>query len=165
MRRSTFLVATLAAFMSCSKSRVETPTATAPTERPSILLITLDTTRYDSIGPGAKDVETPSYNALVKRGLRFHYAYAAVPQTLPSHISMLTGLYPAGHGVHENSRYLGAQQPLVSEKLHAAGYRTGAFVSAFAVARRFGLGRGFDIYDEDFGDDKAERPANETTDR
>ena len=77
---------------------------------------------------------------------------------------MLTGLYPAGHGVHENGRYFSDRVPMLAEKMKAAGYSTAAFVSAFAVARRFGLARGFDVYDDDFGADRAERPANETTD-
>ena len=56
----------------------------------------------------------------------------------------LTGLYPAGHGVRENGRDLAADRPLVSERLHGAGYRTAAFVSSFVLARRFGLARGFE---------------------
>ncbi|HEY3052427.1 MAG TPA: sulfatase-like hydrolase/transferase [Thermoanaerobaculia bacterium] len=154
----------LIALTACTKHGAVPPDAPAA-QRPSILLVTLDTTRADAIGPEAKSVETPSYNALVKRGLRFRYAYATVPQTLASHASMLTGLYPAGHGVHENGRYVAENQSLVTERLHSAGYRTAAFVSAFALARRFGLARGFDTYDEDFGDGKAERTAKETTDR
>jgi choline-sulfatase len=138
-------------------ARPETPAAP---ERPSILVVTLDTTRADAIGDA-----TPAFNALAARGLRFRYAYAAVPQTLPSHASMFTGLYPAGHGVHENARPLDERHPLVAERLKAAGYRTGAFVSAFALARRFGLARGFDVYDEAFGAGQAERSAKDTTDR
>src|SRR4029079_9811946 len=63
---------------------------------PSILLVTLDTTRADSIGPGAS-VATPSFNALAARGRVYTQAYATVPETLPSHTSIMTGLYPAGH--------------------------------------------------------------------
>jgi arylsulfatase A-like enzyme len=135
------------------------PEAPAP-QRPNILVITLDTTRADAMGP-----HTPAFNALAARGLRFRSAYATVPQTLPSHASMFTGLYPAGHGVHENARPLAENHPLVAERLNAAGYRTAAFISAFALAKRFGLARGFDVYDEDFGSGDAERPANETTER
>ena len=132
-------------------------------EPPSILLVTLDTTRADSIGPGnPKGISTPAFNALAARARQFRQAYATVPQTLPSHASMLTGLYPAGHGLHENARYLGEQHPLVAEKLRAAGYRTAAFVSAFPVARQFGLARGFDVYDDQFAE---ERSSRETTDR
>jgi arylsulfatase A-like enzyme/Tfp pilus assembly protein PilF len=130
------------------------------TQRPSILLVTLDTTRADAIGAA-----TPEINALAARGLRFTQAYATAPQTLPSHASMLTGLYPAGHGVRENARRLGEQHPLLAERLRAAGYRTGAFVSAFPVARRFGLARGFDIYDDELDPGREERSARATTDR
>ena len=133
--------------------------------RPSILLVTLDTTRADAIGPEARGLETPAFNALSRRGLRFRQAYTTVPQTLAAHGSMMTGLYPAGHGVHENGRYLSGNQPLLAEKLHGAGYRTAAFVSAFALARRFGLARGFELYDDNFGQARTERSAKETNDR
>lgn len=138
-------------------SRPEAPPEPAAV-RPSLLLVTLDTTRADAIG-----AETPAFNALAARGRRFTQAYATVPQTLPSHASMLTGMYPGGHGIHENARYLGANHPLVSERLREAGYRTGAFVSAFPLARRFGLARGFEVYDDAFSG--PERSANQTTDR
>src|SRR5258706_281907 len=95
MRRLTVLILLLAA---CSSERP------LPSPRPSILLVTLDTTRADTVGPEQTNAETPSFNALAARARRFRYAYCTVPQTLASHGSMLTGLYPAGHGVHENGR-------------------------------------------------------------
>ncbi len=127
--------------------------------------MTLDTTRADAIGPEARGVATPAFNALAIRGLRFRQAYATAPETLPSHTSLLTGLYPAGHGVHENGRSLRAQHPVLAERLREAGYRTAAFVSAFALARRFGLARGFEVYDDEFAAGRAERSAEDTTDR
>jgi tetratricopeptide (TPR) repeat protein len=155
MRRALLL---LSLALACSRSTPEVP-APAAGPKPSILLVTLDTTRADAIG-----ANTPVFNALAARGLRFRYAYATVPQTLPSHSSMFTGLYPAGHGVHENARPLDEKHPVIAERLREAGYRTAAFVSAFALARRFGLARGFDVYDEEFGAGRAERTAKETTD-
>jgi tetratricopeptide (TPR) repeat protein len=134
-----------------------------PPARPSILLVTLDTTRADAIGPDAAGITTPAFNALAARGRRFRQAYAAVPETLPSHVSMLSGLYPGGHGIHENGRYLEAKQPVVAERLQHAGYRTAAFVSSFILARRFGLARGFEVYDEQPAG-RSERTAPETTD-
>jgi tetratricopeptide (TPR) repeat protein len=127
--------------------------------------VTLDTTRADAIGPEAVGVETKAFDALARRGVRFRQAYAAVPETLPSHASMLTGLYPAGHSVRENARYLPASHPLVAERLAQAGYRTAAFVSSFVLARRFGLARGFAVYDDELAAGRAERTARETTDR
>jgi tetratricopeptide (TPR) repeat protein len=127
--------------------------------------VTLDTTRADAIGPDAPGMSTPSFNAIAARGLRFRQAYATAPQTLPSHCSMMTGLYPAAHGVHENARYLGSAHPLVAETLRTAGYRTAAFVSAYPLARQFGLSRGFDIYDDALSNGQNERAAKDTTDR
>lgn len=138
--------------------------ASAPAPRPSILLVTLDTTRADAIGPDATGVETPAFNALAARGRRFRQAYAAVPETLPSHTSLMTGLYPGGHGVHENARYMPANLALLAERLHDAGYRTSAFVSSFILAKRFGLARGFDVYDDRLPAGADERASRETTD-
>lgn len=148
------LLAALIFLAACRK-----PEAPAPPPV-SILLVTLDTTRADAVTP---DV-APSFNAIAKTARRFDYAYCAVPQTLPSHTSMLTGLYPGGHGLHENGRYLSPKQPLLQEGLRAAGYRTAAFVSAFALARRFGLARGFDVYDDNVPEPQNERSARATTD-
>jgi choline-sulfatase len=156
--RTALLAIAVAGLAACSKEPASQ--ASAPT-RPSILLVTLDTTRADAVTP---DV-APAFNELAKTSRRFTYAYVAVPQTLPSHTSMMTGLYPGGHGLHENGRYLAPSQPLVAERLHAAGYRTAAFISAFALARRFGLARGFDVYDDEMPEPRNERSARDTTDR
>lgn len=139
----------------------------APTSapRPSILLVTLDTTRADVVGPGAVGISTPAFNAVAASGRHFTQAYATAPETLPSHASIFTGLYPAGHGIHENGRFLSASQPLLAERLQSAGYRTAAFVSAFVLARRFGLARGFQTYDDELERGAAERSSAVTTDR
>ena len=157
------------AILLCSTAcnRGSTPQSTTPTNsvRPSILLVTLDTTRADAIGPEAPGADTPAFNALAARGRRFRQAYATVPETLPSHSSMMTGLYPAGHGVHENARFLAAQHAVLAERLQQSGYRTSAFVSSFVLARRFGLARGFAVYDDELQAGLAERSAKDTTDR
>lgn len=159
----TIVALAVLALTACRGNQATTAT-TSGSPRPSILLVTLDTTRYDSIGPEAAGVETPSFNAIAARGRRYRQAYAAVPETLPSHTSIMTGLYPGGHGVHENSRYVPAGVPLLAEQLQKAGYRTSAFVSSFILARRFGLARGFDVYDDALPDGMNERPSRQTTD-
>ena len=109
-------------------------------------------------------MSTQGFNALAAKGRRFRQAYATAPETLPSHSSMMTGLYPAGHGVHENARYLGDTHPVLAGRVKDAGYRTAAFVSSFILARRFGLARGFDLYDDTLPAGKLERTSRETTD-
>jgi choline-sulfatase len=154
----------LAACNRAPEASKQAPSQTAAGSRPSILLITLDTTRADAIGPGARGIETKAFNAVAARGRLFRHAYATVPETLPSHTSTMTGLYPAGHGIHQNARYVPASASLLAERLRAAGYRTRAFVSSFALAARFGLARGFEQYDDRFPDGSSERSARETTD-
>src|SRR4029079_16921844 len=123
-----------------------------------------DPTAAERSGPEGGGVETPSFTALAARGLRFRQAYAAVPETLPSHSTILTGLYPAGHQVHENARYLPAAIPTIAERLAQAGYRTSAFASSFALSRRFGIARESDSFDESFAAGQSERGAREVTD-
>jgi arylsulfatase A-like enzyme/Tfp pilus assembly protein PilF len=159
-------VAALVAAGACGRaSRPGAGGSAAPASRPSILLVTLDTTRADAIGPEARDVETPAFDALAARGARFRRAYAPVPETLPAHASLMTGLYPAGHGVHENARALAPAHPVLAERLREAGYRTAAFVSAFVLARRFGLARGFEVYDDALPPGRSERTAAKTNER
>jgi arylsulfatase A-like enzyme/Tfp pilus assembly protein PilF len=154
-------------FLACSPDAPTTPRPAAVAEQqpPSILLVTLDTTRADRVGMEFEGVETPNLDALASRGLRYPHAYATAPMTLPSHTSMLTGLYPAAHGVHLNGWYVAEDQVLLAPLLKEHGYTTAAFVSAFSVASEFGLDRGFDVYDDEFGADGLERNAVVTTDR
>lgn len=130
--------------------------------KPSLLLITLDTTRADHLGFLGGE-PTPNLDRLAAGAQVFEAAYATAPVTLPSHTSMLTGLYVAGHGVHENGRYLDPQLPLIAPRLASAGYQTAAFVSAFPLSGNFGLKRGFHHYD-DPAKGEVERSAGTTTD-
>lgn len=117
----------------------------------NILLITLDTTRADHLGCyGYKGAKTPNLDRLASEGLRFANAYCPAPLTLPSHTSIFTGLEPVSHGVRNNGHYLSPGISTVTEILKAYGYKTAAFVSSFSVDSRFGLERGFEVYDDTF---------------
>ena len=122
-----------------------------------VLLITIDTLRADALGCyGNATVETPWIDRLAQEGVRFEQAHAQNVVTLPSHANILSGRYPLDHGVRDNS---GFRFPRGTETmatiLKRAGYRTGAFVSAFPLDSRFGLDRGFDVYDDRLGDPEA----------
>lgn len=117
--------------------------------RPDVLLITLDTTRADALGCyGGDPAVSPNLDRFAASAHLFERCETSVPQTLPSHTTILSGLEPFHHGVRKNvGAIVGADVPLVSEELHSAGWTTGAFVSAFVLDGRFGLARGFDHYD------------------
>ncbi|MBI5118857.1 sulfatase [Candidatus Poribacteria bacterium] len=120
--------------------------------RPNIVLITLDTLRQDRLGCyGSKSTRTPNLDTLFRDGIGFSNANTCAPITLASHTSILTGLYPTFHGVRDNGLYvLRENVPTITGALKAGGYRTGAFVSAYVLEKKFGLGRHFDVYDDDF---------------
>ena len=116
----------------------------------NVLLITIDTLRQDRVGAyGNRDGLTPNIDRLAARGVRYTHAFSPAPLTLPAHASILTGLRPPRHGIHNNTRFrLDERVPTLATVLKAGGYRTGAFVGAFVLDGRFGLNRGFDDYDD-----------------
>ena len=119
-----------------------------PPSRPSVLLITVDTLRPDALGFVSGRNATPNLDALAREGCRFPSAVSPVPLTLPAHTSILTGLLPARHGVHDNGQVLGRDMPTLAERFAAGGYATGAFVAGYPLRAPFGLDRGFARYDD-----------------
>ena len=118
----------------------------------NVLLITIDTLRADAIGAsGNRVVSTPWIDRLAAGGVRFTAAHASTVVTLPSHANMLAGVYPFRHGVRENAGFrFPARVDTMATLLKARGFHTAAFVSAFPLDARFGLTRGFDVYDDHF---------------
>jgi arylsulfatase len=123
--------------------------------RVSVVLVVIDTTRADHLGPyGAERDTTPFLNAWSRRGMVFERALATSSWTLPSMGSLLTGLYPNQHGAgrpptSKGGSFAGLAQaaPTLTEALHDAGYRTGAFVNNPFLHPTFGLDRAFDHYE------------------
>ena len=79
----------------------------------------------------------------------FDRAWTTAPITLTAHASLLTGRYPPGHGARHNGMAVARPCRRWPTALKAAGFATAAFVSAFPLDRRFGLARGFDVYDDE----------------
>ncbi|MEW6742979.1 MAG: sulfatase-like hydrolase/transferase [Planctomycetota bacterium] len=116
-----------------------------------MLLITLDTTRKDALGCYGAKTPTPHLDAIAAQGARFDRAYTVTPVTLPAHTSLLTGTYPAYHGVRDNGPFrLVPGAVTLAETLRRAGWSTAGCISAFVLDRLFGLDQGFDHYDDDF---------------
>jgi len=119
---------------------------------PNVILITMDTLRADHLGCyGDQQVKTPTIDELAHDGVLYERAISQVPLTWPSHASIMTGTYPFQNGVQDfTAEPLGAQFRTLAQAFHAAGYATGAVVSSFVLDRSWGLGRGFDFYDDAF---------------
>lgn len=138
-----------------------------PAGRLNVVIITIDTLRADRVGTGL----TPALDGLARRGAAFAHVRATVPLTLPSHVSLMTGTIPPVHGVRENGVVFDGKVPTLARVFKDAGYRTGAFVGAYVLNRRFGLDEGFDTYDDAVRRDmeraeqlEAERPGEAVVD-
>jgi len=136
----------------CRRATSGSSTTAGAKDSPEVVLITLDTVRADSVGfSGSGKVETPALDRLAREGLVFESARASNVVTLPSHANMLTGLYPYQHGVRDNTGFrLGTEIPTLATELGERGYATGAFVGAFPLDSRYGLDRGFEVYDDSY---------------
>jgi len=169
------LLAALCALAGCTRDEPPpaelppAPTAPAASFRPSILLVTLDTTRADALGCyGAPEWATPHLDALARRGVRFTSARAPAPVTAPAHATIFTGVYPFQHGVRDNGTFvLSDRAETLAERLKPAGYSTAGIPASFVVDSTFGLAQGFDRYydleqrDLRVGDESEARDAEE----
>lgn len=116
-----------------------------------VLLVTIDTCRADRFGCYGGSVDTPTVDRLAEEGTLFLQADAPAPITLPSHLSILTGLYPDRHGVRDNGAgVLPDEAVTLAEILRDHGWSTAAFVSGVPLDSSFGVDQGFDHYDDDF---------------
>ena len=170
VRKALLVGLVLLASLSCQRRGV-TP---ADLRNANVILVTLDTTRADHIGAyGYGRARTPNLDRLAKEGVLFEHCITPTAYTLPSHSSIMTGLYPPAHGVRLNGdAALSDSQTTLAERLGAKGYRTGAFVGAFVLDGRWGISQGFQHYDDkfDLGPDqkldlaRVQRPANAVAD-
>lgn len=114
-----------------------------------IVLISVDTLRADRLGVyGRHGASTPNLDRLARDAFVFERAYAHVPQTLPSHASILTGLLPFEHGVRDDTGFtLDARHQTLATRLSERGFETGAAVSSSALRVSTGIERGFGAYD------------------
>ena len=136
----------LLALFSCRGGSIDAPSRETP-----VVLISIDTLRSDHLPAyGYKGVETPNIDALRADSILYRRAWSHVPLTLPSHASILTGMLPADHGVHDNVGFsVSGKTPMIQELLKKNGYVTGAAVSAFILRRETDINRGFDFFDDD----------------
>ena len=151
-QRLLFLALPLAAMAACRSTESPAPAAVAAgaLRGYNVLLVTIDTLRADHVGAyGSPLGLTPTLDRLAKEGLRFDVAHAHVPMTLPSHTTIMTGLYPPANGVRDNGAFrFDRTRPTLASALGAVGYRTAAFIGSFVLDARFGLNAGFDLYDD-----------------
>jgi choline-sulfatase len=151
LSRLMFLLAAVAGAAACRPGAPAREAVAAAALRGSnVLLVTIDTLRADQVGAyGSRRGLTPTLDRLAREGWRFESAHAHVPMTLPSHATIMSGLYPPRNGVRDNGAFrFDRTQSTLAGTLASAGYRTAAFVGSFVLDARFGLNAGFGLYDD-----------------
>ena len=128
------------------------PEAPVPGFARDVVLVTIDTLRADAPRfAGNAAAETPHLDGLAASGWVFARAHAHSVMTLPSHANLLTGRLPYEHGVRDNAGFVLPESiPTAAEAFADAGFRTAAFVAAFPLDARYGLDRGFEVYDDSY---------------
>ncbi len=121
----------------------------APAEEsrpPNVVLVSIDTLRADRLGLyGYERPTSPRLDALSRRAVVFDDAVAPAPWTLPSHVSMLTGMTALAHGVNTRTP-AGSALVFLAELLRSRGYTTAAWTGGSWLAPRYGFVQGFDRY-------------------
>ncbi len=130
------------------------PTVVYPANKrslPSFVLISLDGVRAQSLGCcGASRATSPFMDRLFgEQGIIFDRGLTQSVETLPAHMSLLTGLYPSVHGVLTVRKALGGGVPTLASVLADHGYATAAFTDGAGLAPELGFGRGFRAYRQD----------------
>jgi len=122
------------------------PPPLAPTR--GLVVISLDTLRADRLGAyGHPRPTSPFLDALAARAVLFERHYVQAPATLPSHMSIFTGLWPREHGVVPPALVLSPEIRTLPELLRHAGFRTAAFTEGGWMGEGFGFERGFERYE------------------
>ena len=123
-------------------------TACGPSEPPpSVILVSIDTLRADHVGLyGYERDTTPFLDRFAAEATVYERAFTVAPWTLIAHMTMLTGLFPAQHGVVSGELLLAPSIPLLAERLAGAGYQTFGLYYSSWIHERFGFHRGFDVW-------------------
>ncbi len=146
--RSSAHAATIVALMflapSCNPMNAAADEEALP---PNVIVVSLDTLRYDRCGFNGYDRSTtPFLDQLAAESIVFDRAYTTMSWTLIAHMSMLTGLYPTQHGVMEADLALDPGFPTLAERLASEGYQTAGVHFPGWLDPRFGFHRGYDTY-------------------
>jgi arylsulfatase A-like enzyme len=125
-----------------------------------IIVVSIDSLRADRLPAyGYAKLRTPALDALAADSVTFERAYSHSPLTLPSHVSMLSGLLPFQSGVRDDVGFpVGEDLGLLPRLLHKRGFKTAGIVSSRLLGKETGLASAFGFFDDEVGDEKGARP-------
>jgi arylsulfatase A-like enzyme len=117
--------------------------------RPNVLLVSIDSLRPDHLHCyGYPRPTSPTIDRLAAEGALFRTVVSPTTWTLPSHLTLLSGLAPERHGVVTDYQRLDAEAPMLADVLAREGYATAGFVGGPYLDGAYGFARGFEHYDD-----------------
>jgi len=100
------------------------PAQSAQDTRPNVLLLTVDSMRADHLGPyGYSRPTSPRLDDFSRNAAVFPSAMAVSSWTFPGIVSLLTGVYPARHGLDARGRVFDDSLPTLQGLFYEAGYQ------------------------------------------
>jgi arylsulfatase A-like enzyme len=148
------LLALFLAFVSCSKNP----------QNDNLVLITLDTQRADYISAyDTSKANTPHIDSLADMGTLFKNCYSLIPITLPSHASLFFSQPPHRIKNYNNGQVIlnKKKRPPLASLFKKNGYQTAAFISLGVLKSQFGLAEDFDVYRDEFPENRWYKAAGE----
>jgi len=125
---------------------------TARPDAPNVLLITLDTLRADHLSTYGYHRPTPNLDQFARERIMFEYALATSSWTLPTHATIMTGLYTHEHlaDIFPNGK-LDSKFYTLSEAFSDNGFVTAAFIANEGICNASrGFDQGFSYYNDIF---------------
>lgn len=129
------------------------PAPTDSSKKLNVVLISLDSIRRDHIGAYGHSPQytkkipvSPNIDALALEGFVFDNAFTTTSWTLPSHMSLMTGLSDSGHGVHTDRFKKDPLHKTLASEFSSMGYKTAGFYSGPYLDPKYGFGFGFEQY-------------------
>ena len=153
MRQSKTVTGLIVALFFSSCERTPSPFGS----KPNIILISIDCLNQRQFETALSQGYAPALEALTAESVTYSRAYSHAPWTTPSHMSMLTGLYPSQHGRDVPFGFMREWNDFYSrvpdfetlgDRLKREGYDTAAFVGMGSISAAFGLDQGFDTFVE-----------------
>jgi arylsulfatase A-like enzyme len=111
----------------------------------NVLLVTIDSLRYDRVFGSDRSDIAPYMTTLASEGASFSQAFANGPNTPSSFPTILTGTHPTMYGGY---RYLDERRPFISETLSEAGFTTVGYHSNPHLGPEKNYHHGFDRFND-----------------
>lgn len=119
-------------------------------DKPNVIIFLIDMLRADHVGCYGYPLNTtPNIDRFAKEGVLCLNAFSQASWTLPSTVTLFTGLHPSVHGARQFQTSLSDEVKTMAEIFAEHGYATAAFVANPFLKEAYRTNQGFDEYYDD----------------